>query len=316
MYTHLSQDKQYLKIISIPFGSPAEIAGLKRTDRIYKIDGVEVKDLPDPENSINGEPCTVLKLTIKGFGQSAYKEVSITRQSIPFNDPNYFSEAMITYKVYMRTMSALINKIAWWGRMNEGIKKGEPYYKDPGEMDYSLANDFPNVHYATMAFLHDETRDMHKYKTYDFEYNSTEDPLKEKILFSKLGEQLDKLGMKRSTENPDLVVLMSFFAGKKEQYTPPTQIISTRIKTVYNWYWGVIPVPITETSTQKGFTDVTYMATISLKFLDANEIASSKLPPIVWSGSISQESKNNIILTEKCNDFFSQMMHILDCGTI
>lgn len=100
---------------------------------------------------------------------------------------------------------------------------------------------------------------------------------------------------------------MNFYSGQKEQYVPPQQIISTKIKNTYNWYWGVISVPITELNTKEGYTEVTYLTSISLKFLDANEIEGSKTPPVIWTGTISQTSNINNNLTDKCNYFFSLM---------
>jgi len=156
--------------------------------------------------------------------------------------------------------------------------------------------------------LYDDSRDMFKYKTYDFEFTNAQDPLMEKELFKALEQQLTVKKMKRVTENPDLLIIMTYFTGQKEQYTPPQQIVSSHIKTVYSWNWGLIPIPITETTTKEGYTDVTYLTTISLKFLDADEIEGSKLPPVVWSGTLSQTSKIKKPLLENSWIYFSTML--------
>jgi membrane-associated protease RseP (regulator of RpoE activity) len=68
-------------------------------------------------------------------------------------------------------------------------------------------------------------------------------------------------------------------------------------------------MPLTETTTKEGYTDVTYLTTLSLKFLDANEIEGSKIPPVIWSGSISQTSKTKQILLDDCGDYFALMLN-------
>jgi hypothetical protein len=165
--------------------------------------------------------------------------------------------------------------------------------------------------YSAVEVLHDPDRDMFQYKTYDFDNVSTENPLLEKELFRNLGTFLESKGIKRSTEKPDLLIVMSFYSGKKEQYVQPQQIVSTHVQNVWQWGWGNIPMPITESRTEKGYTEVTYLASINLKFLDFHDMENkpnSKVPPVVWSGSISQNSDNQINLSDDCSYFFLIMM--------
>lgn len=270
IYYKTSPDKQYLKITSYNTGYPAAISGLKVGDCIYEIDGKKVSEIKNPGSNIAGTSGTYVKLTIKRFGIADLFDVNVPRISF---DDNSVSEGLLT---------ALIH--------TEG-------YTDHSRMDQS-----------TMAVLDDDDKDMLKYKTYDFELTSADDPLLEKEIFIELGTQLNDKGMKRSQTNPDLLIVMSFYSGQKEQYVPPQQIVSTNIKNVWNWYWGSIPMPITSTTTIDGYTDVTYLTTISLKFLDASEIDSSKLPPVVWSGSISQVSKTKTAIIDKCGDIFALLL--------
>jgi membrane-associated protease RseP (regulator of RpoE activity) len=268
--TDISPDSQYLKITYCDPGYPADISGLKVGDRIYRVDDKKVGELTDPINQLLGASGTWVKLTISRFGKADFFDVNVPRISVPLNVNNYITEG---------TLSALIFK-EWW-----------------------------NIYSTTLSLLYDDTKDMFKYKSYDFEFTSVQDPLQEKIFFNELGSQLNRMGMKRAQEKPDLLIIMSFYSGQKEQYVPPQQIISTKIKNTYNWYWGFIPVPITESTTKEGYTAVTYLTNISLKFLDANEIEGSKTPPVVWSGSISQTSGTQTYLTDKCSDFFACMLY-------
>ena len=103
-----------------------------------------------------------------------------------------------------------------------------------------------------------------------------DDPLLEKKISAELGKQLNELGLSRSEVNPNLLILMNFFSGNQEKYTPPQQIISTRIEKLYNWYWGFASyIPITESTTVNGYTTVNYLFSLNIKFLDADKIKSS-----------------------------------------
>jgi hypothetical protein len=162
---------------------------------------------------------------------------------------------------------------------------------------------------SSMAVLDDDDINIFNYKSYDFEYTSAQDPLLEKEIFKELEDQLNTRGLKRSQNNPDILIVMSSYSGSKEHYNPPQQIVSTRISTAYDWYWGFVPIPITESTTQGGYTEVTYLYTISLKFLDAHKIGQSKLPPVIWSGSVSQSSKTKSNLVDKSGDLFALLLY-------
>jgi membrane-associated protease RseP (regulator of RpoE activity) len=287
--TQISNDNQYLKIIYCDQGSPAEISGLKVSDRIYYIDGKKVNELEDPILYLHSNAGKWVKLTVNRFGKADLIDINVPRISVALDDYNYVSEGHIKTRIdndfsryIVSDRAKAINLTTTWVSSKEQ---------------------------ATMVLLSDDTRDMFKYKTYDFELTSVEDPLLEKKLFEELGRQLNTIGMIRSTEKPDILIIMSFYSGQKEQYVPPQQIISTKIKTYYNWYWGFIPMPITQSTTTDGYSIVTYLTNISLKFLDANEIEGSKTPPVVWSGSISQVLNTKTFLIDKCKNYFTRLLY-------
>jgi C-terminal processing protease CtpA/Prc len=68
-------------------------------------------------------------------------------------------------------------------------------------------------------------------------------------------------------------------------------------------------MPITQSATTDGYSVVTYLTNISLKFLDANEIEGSKTPPVVWSGSISQALNTKTFLIDKCKNYFAHLLY-------
>jgi len=268
--TKISADNQYFKITFCVPGSLADISGLKVGDRIYMVDDKKISDLLNPASHLRNSAVSFVKLTVGRFGKTDFFEVNIPQISISTNLDNYITE---------------------------------------GNLFASATRSRAKIRNLYIEFLHDAAKEMFNYKTYDFEFTSNEEPLQEKILFNKLESLLNELGMKRSLDKPDLLIIINFFSGQKEQYVPPQQIISTRIKNTYNWYWGVMSVPITTSATEEGYTKVTYLTTLNLKFLDANEIGISKTPPVVWSGSLSETATFNTLLSERCNDFFRLMLY-------
>ena len=294
----LSSDSQYLQINWIFSGYPADIAGIYAGDRIYKIDDKSIGELTDPLSSINGTIGSWVKLTLLRFGRDTFTEVNVPRIS-----SKYSPESIIAGMIYS-------DMIIFNEKFKAGTLNRDSQYHTYLPRSSEIWNDYSKYHRVPMTFIHDTSKDMFKYRTYDFEYTSVSDPLMEKELFKELGRHLDFRGMKRSQENPDLLILMNFYSDKKEQYVPPQQIISTHIKNTYNWYWGVYSsVPIVESSTKEGYTDVTYLTTLNLKFLDTKEMAGSKVPPVVWSGSISETSKIKKALLKESYNYFSRMMY-------
>jgi len=121
----------------------------------------------------------------------------------------------------------------------------------------------------------DPEESLATYKTYDFDYTSKTNPLLEKELFQQLEKVLQAHGLTRVREDPQIVISMDFFVGKKEQYTPPTTVTSTEIKNVWNtgmlgWNVGGYSssVPVTSSSTTPGYTTTSYYSNIRLNFLN------------------------------------------------
>lgn len=236
---------KYVKVKIVNPGTPAQFAGLKVSDRIYRIDGSAVGKGKNWVEMIEGAPGTEVLLTISRFGKPSMFDVTVPRISVS----------------------------------RSSITEGELMAK-------IITNDFTSlnvggIHNAALSVLHDKTRDLFKYHTYDYEYTSASDPLLEKELMNQVGGKLDKMGMYRDKVNPDMLIVMTFYCGKKEQYVPPQQIVSTKIKQSYNFYWGYIPVPITETTTTPCYTQVTYLASIGLKFIDNHEMSMNNVPPVI-----------------------------------
>jgi len=87
----LSQDKTtgVITILTVYKDSPAEEAGIKNGDVLYKVDGTEVtnRDLTDVVKDIKGEEGTDVNLTL--YRDTAEVEVTATRRSIEIQTVDY-----------------------------------------------------------------------------------------------------------------------------------------------------------------------------------------------------------------------------------
>ena len=179
--TKISADSQYLKITFCVPGSLADISGLKVGDRIYMIDDKKISDLDNPASHLRNTAVSFVKLTVGRFGKTDFFEVNIPQISISNNLDNYITE---------------------------------------GNLFASATRSRAKIRNLYIEFLHDDAKEMFNYKTYDFEFTSNEEPLQEKILFNKLESLLNELGMKRSLDKPDLLIIINFFSASKRTIRP------------------------------------------------------------------------------------------------
>ncbi|MFH1654917.1 MAG: DUF4136 domain-containing protein [Pseudomonadota bacterium] len=149
----------------------------------------------------------------------------------------------------------------------------------------------------------DTDKPIASYKTFNFDYTSETNPLLEKELFRQLEKVLQAHGMTRVEKNPQVLITMNFFVGKREQYTPPTTIITTKTKYVWNalslgWNVGGFSsaVPIISSTTTPGHTTTSYYSNIRLNFLNYSKLvggAKSKTPPLIWLGEAEHQGFNS-----------------------
>jgi hypothetical protein len=315
---HMKPDpeKKFLEVTSFRIGSPADLSGLRTGDRIYQINGEKVSVLSDPFNAMKNAGGSWIRLSVQRIGKGTV-ELEVPRVSIDLNQGRYRTEGSVYRSTDLRQKVSLSPDNYNLEKKKEEVLEIVNATPDPDMYivydvfggvgcDYRLNAD--NATDAVITLLGDNTRDMTGYKTYGFDFLSQDDPLTEKTLAGILEGQLNGLGLMRNQDNPDLLIILNFYSGQKDNFVPPQQIISTKIKTVFNWYWGYVPVPVTESRTQAGYTQMTYLANINVKFLDAREIETSKTPPIVWSGSISQISQQKIFLSEQAQEFFTMAL--------
>ena len=112
--------------------------------------------------------------------------------------------------------------------------------------------------------------DLSSYHTYSIDYTNMDNRLLEKELFQVVGAYFWMKGkdfpqshpLVKSDENPDVLITMDFYTGKREEYVPPKTVVTTRVENIWSsrmFGWGgYSPVPITESHTTQGYTNVSY----------------------------------------------------------
>jgi hypothetical protein len=168
------------------------------------------------------------------------------------------------------------------------------------------------------------------YKSFDFDYTSKTNPLLEKELFKQLERALQAHGLTRVKENPQVVISMDFFIGKRERYTPPTTVTNTEIKSVWNTGmigWNIIgmseAVPVTNSTTTPGYTTVSYYSNIHLNFLNRSKLvgaAKPETPPLIWIGEADHEGPDSdirriasMMFAELAKKFSDQSANVASC---
>jgi len=148
--------------------------------------------------------------------------------------------------------------------------------------------------------------DYSSYRTYSIDYTNKENRLLEKGLFKILESAISyRMGTRelvRSDEDPDILITMDFYTGRKEEYVPPATVVTTRVEQVWSsslFGWsGYTPVPITESQTTQGQTNVWYYRNIRLNFLDFKKLSSEEeldVPPLIWIGEVESEGSSSDI---------------------
>lgn len=313
----LSSDKKSLIVTYIRTGSPADISSLLLGDRIIKINGQAISEISDFSAYLRSTENLPFQIEVKRIGDDIYS-INLFRASINLFSTNVITEAELfglvdpvqnkSYSTTNESDEEIFNELE-----NKILSSDNPkaYSIDNSRVFYNvtyyLKRNIDNSNQVTI--LRDYNYNILNYKTYDFEFLSKEDPLTEKSLLYEFEGYLQKFGLKRDSENPDILIIINFYSGQKEQYVPPQQIISTKIQSYFNWYWGYIPVPVTESKSKEGYTKTTYLTNISLKFLDFKTISTSKTPPVIWSATYSEVSPTKTFLTDRANDIYSCLIY-------
>lgn len=181
-------------------------------------------------------------------------------------------------------------------------------------------SDQNNILAINVRSYKDPERNLSNYTRYEFEYTNKGNPLLEKELFKTAQQFLDRRGLKRDTENPEILITLNFYSGRKEYYSPPETIVTTTYQNVWNTgFIGWAPmgfssvVPITESRTIPGKTEVTFFGSICLNFLEVAALKSREkleIPPLLWIGEAQVEDKerNNLDIRAYAGTLFRSLL--------
>jgi len=205
-----------------------------------------------------------------------------------------------------------LSAAGWEALASDYYLEGQRVFVPCDEGDYGLQQrdrlfpDCCNAVSVNIKTYGDIDRDLTRYKKFGFDYTSKENRLLEKELFHMLEKALVGRGLVRADDNPDFLITMNFFTGKREEYVPPQTI--TTSQTEFVWSSGMIgftptgqytPVPVTSTQVLPGETKVSYYRNIRLNFLDMAELKKGKTeePPLVWIGEAESQGYSSDIRT-------------------
>lgn len=319
MEMELSIDNQCLKIIKVVPGSPADLSPFKLGDVISRIDDQKISEINNIANYFNNDKKEI-KISLKNG-----IDYNIPRVTVNLFSDNFLTECELFNKIDINQIKQIFSDNTFANPKEEYELFDEKFQSIKNPQAYSVETSadgnggkvkkiryYPKLNHDNrnqITTLADNSIDILDSISFDFDYSSQVDPLMEKTLLNKLENHLVKLGLKRNTENPDILILINFYSGQKDNYVPPQQITSTKIKTYFNWYWGYIPVPVTDSKTISGYTETNYLINISLKFLDANKIENSKLPPVVWSGAYSEVGSKKVFISDAADDIYKILLY-------
>jgi hypothetical protein len=226
--------------------SPVSQAGIGHLDLITAIDGKPVSE--DWRNTLKHKPSAVF--SIRRLGNQSF-DTLLT--GVPVLSDNYAHELDYTW----------YRNFGWWYR-NEDLVE--------------ISDD------KNMEIMSDPYADLYGYATFDFEFTDN-NALQQKEIAHELEPLLIELnGLKRDRENPDMLIFIEFYSDRRDQYVPPSQQVSTRYSTDYNFITKKYETKQYVESRERGnYTITDYFTKLSISMADARKMrAGGKGPFTIW----------------------------------
>jgi len=266
--------------------------------------------LEQVNNLLSGNAGTQVTLSVKQIGQTIHN-ITLTRQQLPPN--GCFSETDLL--PLLSSQLNMVEEICWVegpegkelailsSRINLQRKLLTPTERFsrtkknimPIGLTFRYGFDLSLFDNITENTIRDPEANFELYNSFDFEYTDVNNPIQEKQLATILQSYLEEKGLKRDKVNPDLLVFITSYSGDKKQYVPPTQQVTTRYQFGYDIWSGFGNKQYIESQQQGGYTQVTYIASLKVVFMDAHKTKQQpKIPPIVWQSQYQTESLTRI----------------------
>ncbi len=146
---------------------------------------------------------------------------------------------------------------------------------------YAVAED--TAYYVAVRAYPDPDRDLAKVKTFAFDRFGQQNYLLAKDLLHQLTGLLTARGYKVVEENPDALITLDFFIGRRDQYTPPNTLQAGL--TGQSW-------PIGPALVVPGQGVPPYFRVIRVYLLDYSALKSGQelpQPPLMWAAEATSE---------------------------
>lgn len=148
---------------------------------------------------------------------------------------------------------------------------------------------------VTLRAYPDPGRALAQVKTFAFDQPGQQNYLLEKELSRQLTELLTGRGFKVTEENPEVLISMHFFIGRRAQYSPPDVLKSGLTGDSWpvgqtGWASGGGPVLV-----GPGQGEVPFLRVIRLYFLDYAALKSGQKlpqPPLLWAAEAESEGSS------------------------
>jgi len=257
-------------VTDLPEHSPAQKAGLRANDVIIAING-------KPANKENFEGMTSqsqITLLVKRFGN---QNVTLNISGVPC-----LSRSMIPESDY-------------------------GFLDVAGKRQYDVCLSRKSI--EPIVIMSDHDADFFQYKSFDFEFTG-ENTMQQKEIAPELEKILTDRGLTRDRENPDILVFIDVYSDRREQYVPPSQQISTRYGTRYNYYTGQRETRQYIESYQTGnYTKVDYFSKLSVSMADAKKLSSGEsAKAMIWQADYEVLYKKKANLKDFANNIGYEML--------
>ena len=132
----------------------------------------------------------------------------------------------------------------------------------------------------------------------------------EKEIIAIILPKLQYIGLRQDKENPDILVMIDFYAGTEKEYVAPEQHITTRYKTEYNvWTQRHETRQYIGSYNTGGYNVIHYLINLKMVFLDTHKVKQGvKLPPIVWQAEYNKSYKNPIEIKSIAGFVYDNML--------
>lgn len=249
--------------------SPAEQAGLKTSDIIEAIDGLNTKDIPADEipQLLNRAGKNEVILTISNLSQPS-KQVMVKKEC---KKVNAISEGQLATAFAMYSLEST----------NERLFTCPFKYTTMGDADFA------------------------KFKTFAFTVPDENNKKLETILNECIGKELTKKGLQLNNENPDLLIQTFYFFDKNPNYKGVNKIAVNDVTYRYNMVSGKMQkYPFLNISAAEAEGE--YLLQLGFRFIDRRSSQRENIR-VIWECEANELLSESFKIEEYARTFIPLM---------